>query len=175
MPDIAKQAEELGILEILYGRRPFDEIRLDLYRKARNVSWLSTHPGLPPGSSMEEEVGKCLENGINFRIMGWAGDSPSEEVKELLTRVKRFGGRKGKIEIRYYKEEPKWYIQIIDDIIYAQPYLHGASMFKLPIFVVKKVPEWYGLYNRFEAHFTEMWNSAIDIENCISENDSKSE
>ena len=171
MSDIAKQAEELGLAEILYGRRRFDEVRLDLYRKAQNVSWLATHPGLPPGSSMEEEIGKCLENGTNFRIMGWAGDSPSEDVKGLPERVRRFGGRKGRIEVRYYKEEPKWYIQMIDDVIYAQPYLHGASMFKLPVFVVKKVPEWYGLYNRFEAHFTELWNTGVPIESFTGGSD----
>ena len=48
MPDMAKQSEEMGIVEILHGRRAFDEIRLDLYRKAQNVSWLSTGPGKPP-------------------------------------------------------------------------------------------------------------------------------
>jgi hypothetical protein len=46
-------------------------------------------------------------------------------------------------------------------------------MFRTAIFVFKKIPEWYGFYNRFEAHFTEMWNSAIAIEKCISEGDSK--
>jgi hypothetical protein len=29
-------------------------------------------------------------------------------------------------------------------------------MFRTAIFVFKKIPEWYGFYNRFEAHFTEM-------------------
>ncbi|MFC2014551.1 hypothetical protein ACFLUP_00995 [Chloroflexota bacterium] len=172
MSDIAEQAEELGMVEILNGRRAFDAIRLDLYRKAQNVSWLSTHPGLPPESKMEEEVGKCLEQGTNFRIMGWSGDSISKDRVELLTRIKQLGGKKGNIEIRYYKEEPNWYVQIIDDTIYAQPYLHGASMFKTPIFVFKRIPEWYGFYNRFETHFSEIWDSAVDIESSIAGKDS---
>ena len=175
MPDIAKQAEQMGIVEILHGRRAFDEIRLDLYRKAQNVSWLATGPGLPPGSSMEEEISKCLEKGANFKIMGWRGDDSFKDRLELLNRIRQLNNKgKGKIEIRFYSEEPKWWVQIIDDTIYAQPYLHGTSMFRTAIFVFKKVPEWYGFYNRFELHFTEMWNSAIAIENCISESDSKS-
>lgn len=173
MPDMAKQSEEMGIVEILHGRRAFDEIRLDLYRKAQNVSWLATGPGLPPGSSMEAEIGKCLERGTNFKILGWRGDDSFKDRLELLNRIRLLNKDKGKIEIRFYSEEPKWYLQIIDDTIYAQPYLHGTSMFRTAMFVFKKIPEWYGFYNRFEAHFTEMWNNAVDIDKSISENEPK--
>jgi hypothetical protein len=55
MADIGKQAEEMGMVESLHGRRVFDEMRLDLYRKAQNVTWLATGPGLSPGSNMERK------------------------------------------------------------------------------------------------------------------------
>jgi hypothetical protein len=173
MSDIGKQAEVMGMVEILHGRRAFDEMRLGLYRKAQNVSWLATGPGLPPGSSMEEEITKCLEKGTNFRILGWRGDDSFNDRLGLLERVGQLNKGKGKIEIRFYNEDPKWWVQMIDDIIYAQPYLHGSSMFKTAIFVFKKIPEWYGFFNRFEAHITEVWNGAVPLENYAGENDLK--
>jgi hypothetical protein len=133
------------------------------------VTWLATGPGLPPGSSMEEEISKCLDNGINFRILGWRGDDSFKDRLGLLERIEKLNKGKGRIEIRFYIEEPKWWLQMIDDTIYAQPYLHGTSVFRTAIFVFKRIPEWYGFYNRFEAHIAELWNGSIPLEDYKGE------
>ena len=167
-PNIAKQAEEIGIKRILFDRDEFDEIRLDLYNRAKKVSWLSVGPDLPPQYSMEKEIGKCLERETNFRFLAWAGDENFQRTVERLTNIKKNNKGRGEIEIMGYEEEPKWYIQIIDDIMYAHPYLHGVPNVNIPMFEVEKGKVFY---IRLLRHFEEIWrDEAKPIDQFSSEN-----
>lgn len=154
-PNIAKEAAELGIRKILAGRYVFDNLRVGLYQKADNVSWLSTGPCLPPSHDTEREIVKCLERGTNFRFLAWTENYEFQDRVARLMRIKSNNRGPGKIEIRCYEEKPYWYIQIIDNIIYAQPYLHGVHSAKMPMFEVERGLD---LYEYFLRHFEHLWN-----------------
>ncbi len=171
--DIAEQAEMLGLSRLMYGRHEYDKIRLEQFTKASKLDWLSTSLSLPPDYSMETVLEECLERGTNIRLLGWSGATYSKERPELLRVLGNQNHHKGTIEIRYYDEEPKWFIQRINDVIYAQPYLHAylhdASVFKLPMFVCKKTGYIFAFFERFEAHFEKMWEIAKDIQEYTDE------
>jgi hypothetical protein len=49
MADIGKQAELMGLVDILHGRRVFDEMRLDLYRPGEKCDLAGNGTGTAPG------------------------------------------------------------------------------------------------------------------------------
>jgi hypothetical protein len=160
-PEVAIAAERVGIKRILPGRYEFDKVRLDLYNKANKVSWLSVGPSLPAQHDMEEEIVKCTEKRTDFRFLAWVDDRNFQDTVARLTKIKNDNKGPGKVEIKCYNEEPRWYIQIIDDTIYAQPYLHDVSLGKTPMFEMEKGGD---CYEYFLRHFESVWNNAKPID-----------
>lgn len=163
-PEVAIEAERVGIKRILVGRYEFDKVRLDLYNKANNVSWMSVAPSLPATHDMGEELVKFLKKGTNFRFLSWADDRNFQATVARLAKIKNDNKGPGEVEIKCYNEEPKWYIQIIDDTIYAQPYLHDVSPVKTPIFEMEKGGD---CYENFLRHFESVWNNAKPIDEFL--------
>jgi len=163
-PEVAIEAERVGIKRILLDRYEFDKIRLDLYNKANTVSWMSIAPSLPAQYNMGEELVKFLERGINFRFLLRADDRDFQATVARLAKIKNDNKGPGEVEIRCYNEEPTWYIQIIDDTIYAQPYLHDVSAAKTPLFKMEKGGD---CYEYFLRHFESVWNNAKPIDEFL--------
>jgi|LGVF01.1.fsa_nt_gb hypothetical protein len=163
-PEVAIAAERVGIKRILTGRYEFDKVRLDLYNKANNVSWLSVVPSLPAQYNMGKEIAKSLERGTNFRFLAWGDDRNIQATVAHLTKIKNDNKGPGKVEIKCYNEEPKWYIQIIDDTIYAQPYLYDVSIGKTPMFEMENGGD---CYEYFLRHFESVWNKAKPIDEFL--------
>jgi hypothetical protein len=163
-PKVAIEAERVGIKRILLGRYEFDKARLDLYNKANNVSWMSIAPGLPATHDMVKELLEFLKRGKNFRFLSWADDRNFQDTATRLAKIKNDNKGPGEVEIKCYNEEPKWYIQIIDDTIYAQPYLHDVSMVKTPIFEMEKGGD---CYEYFLRHFESVWNNAKPLDEFL--------
>lgn len=166
-PKLAIDAEKLGIKNILHGRYEFDEIRLSLYDKATNVSWL-THDGPAiPRYDLVQEILKRVKKGTNFRFLASANAPEIEDTVQRLMEIKeKSKGRDGKVEIKFYEEDSKWYIQIIDDLIYAQPYLHDVGIGKTPMVEVESGKD---IYEYFERHFAVVWKNSKDIEQFAKE------
>ena len=166
VPEVAREAEKLGIKRFLFGRYEFDAIRLNLYNEARNVSWLANGVNLPVQYNFIEEISNCLQNGVNFRFLTSANCSAIQDVIKRLMELKN-KKRSGRIQVKIYEGHPRWYIQIIDNKIYAQPYLHDVEISKAPMFEIEEGEKGEGFYEYFWRHFEVVWRDAIPLEQFL--------
>ena len=182
--DITVVSDKLGIKRIYKNRDEWDVERLNLYHRAKNVSYLAVSPNLPPPYNDDKMIDKFLEllrEGVSFKFLvcdpenpfatqyyGYQRkDSPVEEFSqgiwkniERLKRVKEENGGPGKIEIRIYNTSPGCYMQIIDDRVFFQPYLYGSPG-QTPFMLEVEERGQRGIFNR---HFQIMWKEAISID-----------
>jgi len=169
MPEVAENAKELGIRRILFGRYEFDKIRLDLYDNAKNILWLSHGVNLPPQYDMVKEILDRLKKGVHFRFLTSADSSAIQEVMERLIEIKNRNKGPGQVKIRIYEGQPRWYVHIIDDKIYAQPYLYDVEISKTPMFEIDKIEKGEGFYEYFLRHCGVVWRDAKPIDQSLSE------
>ena len=167
-PEIIDMTTKLGIKKILPGRFEFDKIRLNLYDEAKEVSWLTYHAPNIPECDMVEEVLKRLKRGTNFRFL-FPADAPDFEggIRRLKKIIKENKGP-GKVEIRIHPREleTRWYVHIIDGLVYAQPHIYDVDYAAVPIFICEERKH---LYRYFLRHFDVIWDKSTPIEDFLEE------
>lgn len=179
--------QELGMRRIYKDRSEFSKQRLKLYSEAKEISYLSIMPGFGKPYDTVTEFLKLLKKGVNFRVLACSpslsfapqlffvlGYKPAmlpiketivDSIRNMLEiKSKNTGG--GKFEVKIYKLLPSWYIQIIDNIIFAEPYLYGVRGDKSLVLEIAEGT----CYEHFKRHFNNIWKKAIDIDKFIKKN-----
>lgn len=171
--------QEIGIKRIFRNRSGFNEIRLKLYREAKDrIYYLAVCPSYqaPDGTTLPGIVKELLKKGIEFKFLicdpnrpfmtQWIGFfDPSVYPKtsnggidrciQELNEVKKENKGPGKIDIRIYTESPGYYMQIIDDRLFVEPYLYGSGGGDALMIEFEKGEQ----FDRFSGHFERLWES----------------
>ena len=172
--------QDIGIKRVFHDRNEFHEIRLNLYSNARDrIYYLAVCPGYKdPG--VFPGIEKWLKSGVNIKflvcppndpfITQWfrfkSKDYPKttnegiERCLQELWAVKKKNKGPGKIDIKIYSASPGYYMQIIDDRLFVEPYLYGADGGAALMIEFEKGHQ-FGL---FFGHFKNLWDESRPID-----------
>lgn len=184
--DTVTLLSRMGIRTIYRDRSQFDKVRGSLLESAHDVAWLSIVPDLPAPFDLVDTVLKHLKRGCNFRIMGW---NPGSRYRPLLEKspelfpgmippistsltagavgrlkilVKRHQGP-GRLDVRLYDPPPTWYIQVIDDTMFVEPYLYRQQGIHTLMLQLDNTGEHRNPFRYFSLHFDTLFETAHKV------------
>jgi hypothetical protein len=172
--------QEIGIKRVFHNRKEFHEIRLNLYSNARDrIYYLAVCPGYKdPG--VFPGIEEWLKRGVNIRFLVCSPNTPFitqwfginsdaypkasnggiERCLQELWAVKKKNDGPGKIDIKIYSGSPGYYMQIIDDRLFVEPYLYGANGSDALMIEFEKGHQ----FNLFFDHFKNLWEASKPID-----------
>jgi hypothetical protein len=172
--------QDIGIKKVFHNRKEFNEIRLKLYNDGKyRIYYLAVCPGYEapgvfPGSEkwLKREVDirflVCSPNTpfitqwfeINSYAYPKASNGGIERCLQELWTVKNKNKGPGKIDIRIYSASPGYYIQVIDDRLFVEPYLYGAGGGDALMIEFERGYQ----FDLFFQHFKKLWKVSKPIE-----------
>lgn len=185
--DLLTTLDEMGIQNVYRDRSYFDINRMELMDSAKQVSWLGIVPNLPAGYDMVATVVKHLKRGCNFKILAWNPNSPyqkllkkspelfpgkiphlinaetSESMDRLMSLVKNAEGP-GTLDVKLYDTLPSWYIQIIDKVMFVEPYLYSQKGIHTMMLQLAETQNHNNPFRYFGLHFDTLFEAAKPIQ-----------
>jgi len=181
--DLTLVANQLGITRIYRDRGEWSEGCLALYQAAKKVRYLAVAPNIKgDGEVMTKTVLSLLESGTSFEFLICHPDNPFatqyygfksddtgmtpfkraivESIERIRTLKSRSKQKRGKVDYKIYKGSPLCYLQIIDNVVFFQPYLYGV-MGQSPIMIKFE----HGRQrDMLISHFNKIWEYALTPE-----------
>lgn len=139
---------EIGIKQVFHNRDEFNQIRSRLYHDAKyRIYYLAVCPGYGAPGTLQRVVKDLLKKGIEFKFFICEPDNPfmtqwfeissskyppytKEDIVKCIRdfyTIKKENKGRGKIDIRIYTSSPGYYMQIIDNRLFVEPYLYGSG------------------------------------------------
>jgi len=176
--------QEVGIKRVFHNRDEFDQIRLRLYHDAKyRIYYLAVCPGYRSPGTLRKIVKDLLKKEIEFKFLicdpnnpfmtQWfeihSSKYPTYTKQDIMNCIRDFytikkGNReRGKIDIRIYTSSPGYYMQIIDDRLFVEPYLYGSFGYDALMIEFGTGKQ----FNLFFRHFETLWNVSIPVEDFL--------